>query len=309
MSSRFWKKTSIVFITLFIVASATFFLMHTIPGNPFLDERALPEEVLAVLNKYYGLDKPLWYQYMTYIKKLFFFDLGPSLQFEGRNVSSIITQGFPISCLLGLEALFLAITIGSVCGITAALKHTKKEDRLILLYGVLALSVPSFVMASFLQYFLGIKCDLFPVARWGSFAQSVLPALSLSALPSAFITRLLRSSMIETLHQDYILTAKTKGLSPFRILFVHVLPNSLLPVMAYLGPLSASILTGSFAVEKVFAIPGLGGWFVSSIATRDYTLIMGLTLFYSTIVVSFAYFIDLIYHRINPRLRASQEET
>lgn len=299
------KKASFALLTLFFIATITFFLMHSVPGSPFIDERALPDEVLAALNKHYGLDLPLWKQYLYYLKKLFFFDFGPSLQFEGRAVAAIIIQSFPISCILGIESILIAIFAGSFCGITAALNNASKEDRLILIYGVLTLSIPSFATASFLQYILGIKLNLFPVARWGTFAHTILPAISLAALPSAFITRLLRSSMIETLKQDYILTAKSKGLSPIKILFKHVLPNSLLPVLAYLGPLAASVLTGSFAIEKIFGIPGLGGWFVTSISGRDYPLIMGLTIFYSFLVVMFAYLVDISYLIFNPRLRSS----
>jgi oligopeptide transport system permease protein len=302
------EKLLFAIATLLIIATVTFFLMHHIPGNPFMDERSLPEEVMNALQRHYGLDLPVWKQYLTYLNKLLHLDLGPSLQYEGRNVTAIIRDSFPISLLLGFEALFLATSLGFFLASLAAFKYLQKQDRLILLYAVLALSVPSFVSAGFLQYALSIKIDLFPVARWGTFMHTVLPSLSLMFLPSAFITRLLRSSMIETLEQDYILTAKAKGLSPLRIAIVHVLPNSLLPVMAYLGPLSAAILTGSFAIEKIFGIPGLGAWFVLSISSRDYPLIMGLTLFYSCLVVFFSYVIDITYLLLNPRLRHRKED-
>lgn len=302
------KKGLIALSTLFCIASATFFLMHWIPGNPFLDERPLPEEVMKSLNAHYGLDAPLRAQFINYLKELLQGNLGPSLLYEGRSVDSIIINAFPISFLLGLEALLLAIGIGTFNALLSVFFRSTNVDRIILLYAVLTLSIPSFVLATFLQYFFSIKLNLLPVARWGSFAHTLLPAITLSAFPSAFITRLLRTSLLQTLQQDYIITAKTKGLHPFRILIYHVLPNSLLPCIAYLGPLAAAILTGSFGVEKVFGIPGLGGWFVSSIGGRDYTMIMGLTLFYSTIVIFFAYLVDIAYIFLNPRLRFSKDD-
>ena len=299
------KKLTILFFSFFLIATLTFFLMHAIPGDPFSQEKAIPEEILQAMQKHYGLDKPLVIQYFDYMQGLFQFDLGPSFKYQGRTVNEIIREGFPVSLCLGLEALFLSLFLGILFGSLSAYKQGTWQDRITMILVVLGLSIPSFLLATFLQYLLAMKLDLFPVARWGSFHQSVLPALSLAALPTAFIARLLRSSMIEVLHQDYIQTARSKGLSPFCILYKHVLRNALLPVASYLGPLTAAILTGSFAVEKVFGIPGLGQWFVLSITNRDYTVIMGTTLFYSVILLACVFLIDLLYCWIDPRIKIS----
>lgn len=277
--------------------------MHAIPGDPFTQEKAIPEEILKAMQKHYGLDKPLIIQYFEYMQGLCHLDLGPSFKYQGRTVNEIIQEGFPVSLCLGMEALFLSLSFGTLLGSLSASKQGKWQDRSTMFLAILGLSVPSFLLATFLQYLLAMKFDLFPVARWGTFHQSILPALSLSALPTAFIARLLRASMIEVLHQDYIQTAKSKGLSTTCILYKHVLRNALLPVASYLGPLTASILTGSFAVEKIFGIPGLGQWFVLSITNRDYTVIMGTTLFYSVILMISVFLVDLFYSWIDPRIQ------
>lgn len=303
MANYILKKLGILSLSLFIVATLTFFLMHIIPGDPFSQEKAIPEEILKAMQRHYGLDKPLMVQYFDYLKNICEFNLGPSFKYEGRTVNDIITEGFPVSLCLGLEALCIAIVFGLILGTLSAWKHGLWQDKLTMSFAVLGLSIPSFLLATFLQYLLAMKLDLFPVARWGSIAQSILPAFSLAALPTAFIARLLRASMIEVLHQDYIQTARSKGLSSLSILYKHVLRNALLPVASYIGPLTASILTGSFAVEKIFGIPGLGQWFVLSITNRDYTVIMGTTLFYSTILMSSIFLIDLLYCWIDPRIQ------
>jgi oligopeptide transport system permease protein len=303
MVHYFLKKLAILFLSLVVVATLTFFLMHAIPGDPFTQEKAIPEEILKAMQKHYGLDKPLIIQYFEYMQGLCHLDLGPSFKYQGRTVNEIIREGFPVSLCLGLEALFLSLFFGTLLGSLSASKQGKWQDRSTMFLAILGLSVPSFLLATFLQYLLAMKLDLFPVARWGSFQQSILPALSLSALPTAFIARLLRASMIEVLHQDYIQTAKSKGISTPRILYKHVLRNALLPVASYLGPLTASILTGSFAVEKIFGIPGLGQWFVLSITNRDYTVIMGTTLFYSVLLMICVFLVDLLYSWIDPRIQ------
>lgn len=304
MVRYFFRKLCILFLSLVVVATLTFFLMHAIPGDPFTQEKAIPEEILKAMQKHYGLDKPLLVQYFDYMLGLCHLDLGPSFKYQGRTVNEIIQEGFPVSLCLGLEALFLSLFFGTLLGSLSACKQGKWQDRTTMILAILGLSVPSFLLATFLQYLLAMKFDLFPVARWGSFHQSILPALSLSALPTAFIARLLRASMIEVLHQDYIQTARSKGLSPTRILYKHVLRNALLPVASYLGPLTASVLTGSFAVEKIFGIPGLGQWFVLSITNRDYTVIMGVTLFYSVLLMICVFLVDLLYSWIDPRIQS-----
>ena len=297
------KKLSILLASLFAVATLTFFLTHAIPGDPFSDEEAIPQEILDAMKHHYGLNKPLSIQYIQYFKNLLRGDLGVSFKYVGRTANQIIGDSFPISLTLGLEALAIAIPTGIFLGSVAAFQRGKWPDQLMMLMAVAGISVPSFILATLLQYLFAMQLDWFPVARWGSFSQSVLPALSLAALPSAMIARLTRSNMVEVLHQDYILTAKAKGLSSFQIVYRHALRNALLPVVTYLGPLCANILTGSFVIEKIFGIPGLGQWFVLTVANRDYTLIMSLTIFYSALLMLSVFVVDLFYSWIDPRMR------
>jgi oligopeptide transport system permease protein len=297
------EKGAILLASLLVVATLTFFIMHAIPGDPFTQDQAIPEEVLKALHRHYGLDKPLLWQYFLYLKSVCFFDFGPSLMYQGRTVNEIITAGFPISFFLGLEALFLSIIGGIAWGALAALYHLRWVDKLCLFVGILGISIPSFLLGSFLQYLFAIKLDFFPVARWGSFSHSILPALTLSALPFAFIARLTRANMVEVLQQNYILTAKSKGINAFQLIWRHAIPNTLIPILAYIGPLMGSIFTGSFVIEKIFGIPGLGQWLVNSITNRDYPLIMGLTIFYSAILMISVFFLDCICCMIDPRIQ------
>ena len=277
--------------------------MHLAPGDPFLQEQAVPKEVMQSMYAHYGLDKPLYIQYLKYLKGLFTWDLGPSFKFEGRSVNSIIYEGFSVSALLGLEAILIALPLGIFIGVIAALKRSQWPDRLCMLLTVLGISVPSFIKATLLQYFFAMKLDLFPVARWESFSHSILPAFALAALPTAFLARLTRNGMIEVFQQDYIITAKSKGLSTTQIILKHGLKNGLLSVMSYLGPLISGILTGSFIVEKIFGIPGLGGWLVNSVNNRDYTVIAGVTIFYSAILMVSVFIVDVCYTFLDPRIK------
>lgn len=303
MKQYLLKKAFLLIFSLFAVTSLTFFLMHAIPGDPFTQEKAIPEEIMKALYAHYGLDEPLFTQYLSYLKNLLHWDLGPSFKYQGRTVNEIIREGFPVSFTLGAFSLVIAIIGGITLGSIASFNHLKWQDHFMMVLAVLGISVPSFILATFLQYLLAMKLDLLPVARWGSISQSILPALSLAALPMAFIARLTRANMVEVMHQDYILTARSKGLGAFQILYRHVLRNALLPVITYLGPLTAAVLTGSFAVEKIFGIPGLGQWFVMSITNRDYTVIMGTTIFYSAILMFCVFFVDLLYCFIDPRIK------
>lgn len=302
------KKTLILLLSLFMVASLTFALMQIIPGDPFTQEKAVPEEILKAMYHHYGLDQPWYVQYFRYLKGLVTFDLGPSFKYQGRTVTDIIREGFPVSMTLGLEALLLSIFCGLTFGSLAALKHQKWQDHLLMVFAVAGISVPSFILATFLQYFFSMKLDLLPVARWGTFDHSILPAIALAALPTAFIARLTRSNMVEIMQEDYIQTAKSKGLNPFQIVIRHALRNALLPIVTYLGPLTTAILTGSFAVEKIFGIPGLGQWFVMSITNRDYTVIMGTTVFYSAILMLCVFLVDVLYCLIDPRIQLMQKK-
>jgi oligopeptide transport system permease protein len=298
-----FKKLSLLFFSIFLVTTLTFFLMHAAPGEPFSQEQQIPQEILESMKAHYGLDQPLFTQYGRFLYKAIHFDFGPSFKYEGRTVSSIILNGFPISFLLGLEALILALCGGIAIGSFSARHHGSWLDTGSMILAILCISTPSFILATFLQYLFAMKLNLLPIARMTSFAHTILPACAIASMPMAFIARLTRSKMVEVLSCDYILTARSKGLTPFQILRRHVLKNSFLPILTYLGPLSAQVLTGSFIVEKIFGIPGLGHWFVGSIANRDYTVIMGLTIFYSTFLLFVMYFIDLIYPLIDPRIQ------
>ncbi len=276
--------------------------MHAIPGDPFAQENAVPEEVAKALHNYYGLDQSLFLQYIHFLKQLLHFNLGPSLHFQGHFVHEIISESFPVSFCLGLEAMAFALPIGILLGFFSGLSRYRWKDRLFTSITALAISIPGFVLATLLQY-LAFRWDFLPVARWGTFAHSLLPAFSLAAMPAAFMARLIRAGVREVWEQDFILTAKAKGLSLPRILFRHVLPNACIPFLAYLGPLFVAIFTGSFAIEKIFGIPGLGQWFVMSIINRDYTMILGLALFYSALLLCINFIIDLFYLWIDPRMR------
>lgn len=295
-------------LALWVIISVTFFLMKAIPGDPFTQEKALPKEILQSLYEHYKLNDPWYIQYLNYLKSIATWDLGPSFKYKARTVNDIIKTGFPISAILGLEAMTLAITFGTLFGTVAALKQNRWQDYLAMIIAVLGISVPSFILAAFLQYFLSIKLDLFPVARWGTFQQSILPAISLAALPTAFIARLTRANMVEVLSMDYIKTARAKGLSDLVVIIKHALRNALLPIITYIGTLIANILTGSFIIEKIFGIPGLGQWFINSITNRDYTVIMGITVFYSIILLSAIFLVDLTYGWIDPRIKIGRKQ-
>ena len=307
MISYFAKKGVILLSSLFLVIALTFVLMHAIPGDPFVQDKAIPEEILKALHAHYGLDQPLYVQFGKYLDGLLHFELGPSFKYEGRTVNSIIADGFPVSFCLGMQALVIAVFGGITLGAIASLNHLRWQDHITMLIAVIGISVPSFILASFLQYIFAMKLSLLPVARWGSFAQTIMPSIALAALPTAFIARLTRANMVEVLEQDYIQTAKSKGLNPFQIVMRHVLRNALLPVITYLGPLTASVMTGSFAIEKIFGIPGLGTWFVTSITNRDYTVIMGTTLFYSAILLLCVFCVDVLCCLVDPRIQLKKD--
>lgn len=297
------KKLAILCLSIFLTTTLTFFLMHSAPGEPFSQEQQIPQEILDSMNAHYGLNKSLIEQYGRFLYKAAQLDFGPSFKYEGRSVSSIIAHGFPISFLLGCEALILALIGGVSLGAFAARHHGKWLDTGAMTLAILFISTPSFILATFLQYIFAMKLNILPIARLTSFSHTLLPALAMASMPMAFIARLTRSKMIEVLNSEYILTARLKGLTPFQIMRRHVLKNSFLPILTYLGPLSTHILTGSFIIEKIFGIPGLGHWFVSSITNRDYTVIMGLTIFYSTLLLSTISFVELLYPLLDPRIQ------
>ncbi|MDF2578031.1 MAG: oppB [Chlamydiales bacterium] len=302
------KITSLV-ITLFVIITLTFFIMKAIPGDPFSQEQNMPVEIKQALNEHYGLNDPLLIQYGKYLISIAQGDLGPSFKYKGRNVNEIIQEGLPVSAQLGFQALIIAMIVGVTLGTIAGLHQHQWQDYTIMTLAVLGISIPGFLLATFLQYFIAIKGALLPVALWKGFSYTILPSLALAALPIAFITRLTRSSVIDVLQQEYVKTARAKGLSHKLIISRHILKNALLPVITYLGPLSANILTGSFVVEKIFGIPGLGQWMVISVSNRDYTVIMGIAIFYSTLLLSAIFVVDLIYRWLDPRMGLYQQNT
>lgn len=295
-------------IVLWIVITITFFLMHAIPGGPFTAEKSLPPYVLHSIEERYKLNDPLYKQYGDYLCNLVQGDLGPSFKYPGRSVNDIIKDGFPVSFKLGIEAILIAIIIGIPAGILAGVKKDKWQDRAVNFFTTLGVAVPSFVVAALLIYVLSTKLHLLPAAMWNGWRYEIMPALALSGMPMSFIARLTRSSMLDILSQDYIKTARAKGLSWSKVLIKHALPNSLIPVVTYLGPMTASILTGSFVIETIFAIPGLGQYFVTSIYNRDYTVILGVTIFYSVIVIVLNMVVDLLYPLLDPRIKIGEEK-
>lgn len=307
MFSYLLKKALILIISLWVVITGTFFLMHAIPGDPFIGDRVIPQEVLNSLYAYFGLDQPLWVQYLKYLKGLLHGELGPSIVYQGRSVNQFIAEGFPISAQLGLQALFLAIPAGILLGTWAAMKRGGWQDNTAMVISTIGVSVPNFVLSSLLQFIFSIKLHLLPVARWGDFEHTILPTIALAALPTAFIARLTRSNMVEVLQQDYIRTALAKGLPLFQISLRHGLRNAILPVITYLGPVTTHILTGSFMIEKIFAIPGLGQWMIHSINGRDYPMIMGLTIFFSSFLMISMFLVDVVYTLLDPRIRLRKE--
>ncbi|WP_296895830.1 ABC transporter permease [uncultured Megamonas sp.] len=302
------KRIFNAFIVLWIVITITFFLMRAIPGGPFTAEKSLPPYVLHSIEERYKLNDPLYKQYGDYLCNLVQGDLGPSFKYPGRSVNDIIKDGFPVSFKLGIEAILIAIIIGIPAGILAGVKKDKWQDRAVNFFTTLGVAVPSFVVAALLIYVLSTKLHLLPAAMWNGWRYEIMPALALSGMPMSFIARLTRSSMLDILSQDYIKTARAKGLSWSRVLIKHALPNSLIPVVTYLGPMTASILTGSFVIETIFAIPGLGQYFVTSIYNRDYTVILGVTIFYSVIVIVLNMVVDLLYPLLDPRIKIGEEK-
>ena len=295
------KRVLLAVLTVLIICAITFFTMHAVPGGPFNREKALSEATIAALNARYGLDKPLFEQFVLYMRGILHWDFGVSLK-NGREITAIIGESFPISARLGVTAMIVALICGTVFGSTAALMRNKLPDRVIIFFSTLFTAVPSFVLASLLLLVFCIKLGWIPV--WSTASQNyVLPVIALAAYPTAYITRLSKTSMLDALSQDYIRTAKAKGVSRFKMIFKHALRNSLIPVITYAGPQIAYIITGSMVVETIFTIGGLGSKFVSAINNRDYTLIMATTIFLATLMVLANMICDLLYKLVDPRIK------
>ena len=277
--------------------------MHAIPGGPFKKEKALPPAVQRNIEERYKLNDPLWKQYTDYLSNLIRGDLGPSFKYLGRSVNDIIRDGFPVSATLGAWAILFALVVGVPAGIISALNQNRWQDNVVMAIAIIGVSVPNFVIATLLMYVFAVKLRWLPVAMWGTPRHVILPMIALAGFPAAFFARLMRSSTLDVLSQDYIRTARAKGLSWYAVVVKHVVKNAILPVVTYLGPLIAGILTGSFVVENIFAIPGLGRYYVTSIYNRDYTTIMGVTIFYSAFLVLLNFLVDIAYGWIDPRIK------
>jgi oligopeptide transport system permease protein len=297
------KRVVMSVVTLWMVATITFTLMFLVPGGPFLAEKAPSASTLKALNEKYGLDQPKIVQYKNYMLKLLELDLGVSLKQRGRTVNQIISNGFKVSARVGGLAILLAVCVGVPMGSFAALNRGKWTDNVIIVISTCGIAVPSFVVSTVLMMIFSVWLGLLPTYGLTSAAHYIMPVVALSFYPSAYIARLVRSSMLEVLGQDYMRTARAKGLSWYVMLFKHALRNAILPVITYLGPLLAYTLTGSFVVEKIFTIPGLGSDFISSIVNRDYPLIMGTTIFLAALLIAMNFLVDIAYKLIDPRIK------
>lgn len=308
MGKYILKRILYAVIALFVVSTIAFFAVRMIPGNPIeaMTEK-LPDEIRQQVFEQYGFDKPIMEQYKLFFKELFTEgDLGESLKYRGRKVTDTIASYAPVSGLLGAEAIAIGVISGIILGIVAALNRGKWLDYLVMFIAVVGIAVPNFVLASCFQYFLTIRFHLFPTTGWEGFSYTVLPALALSFNSTAKYARYMRANCLDVLNQDYIITAKSKGMSKFRLIRKHVLKNSILPIITLLGPQIALMFGGAFVIERIFAIPGLGSYFVSSVTDRDYTMVMGQTIFIATLYILSVLIVDILYGFIDPRIRVSQ---
>lgn len=295
------KRILLAILTVWVVITVTFFVTRIIPGGPFLSEKAVSPAVTAALEAKYGMDKPVFDQYITYLKDILHLDFGPSLTQRGRDVSDVITDGLAVSAKLGVIAAASAAVVGIVLGSIAALRRNKIIDKIIMVITTAFVSMPSFIMGSLLLTLFAVKLAILP-ANGTTTSGLILPVVTLALYPAAYITRLTRSSMLDVLGQDYIRTARAKGVAGYRIIFGHALKNSLIPVLTYLGPMLAYIVTGSLVVEKIFAVPGIGRDFVNSITNRDYPLVMGTTIVLATFIVVMNLITDILYKVVDPRI-------
>ena len=290
-------------LSVFIVATLTFFLMNLVPGGPFVAEKSISKAAQEALEAKFGLDKPLLQRYTTYMTDFLQGDMGFSLRQRGRTVSDIIFSKFPVSARLAGIAVVVALCVGIPLGCVSAYNRGKLPDNFIIVLGTCGIAIPSFISSVLLLYTFGSWLKVLPTMGLNEVSAYIMPVTALAIYPTAYITRLMRSSLLDVMGQDYIRTAKAKGLSSFKTLFKHALRNAILPIVAYVGPMLASLMTGSFVVEKIFTIPGLGREFVSSITNRDYTMIMGTTIILAALVIAANVLVDILYKVIDPRIK------
>lgn len=299
------KRLLISVVTIWLIVTACFFLLRLLPGNPFASTTLMTQDTLDRMMAYYGLDRPLWEQYVTYLKNLLHGDFGYSLKYAGRSVNYVIATTFPISAQLGLQALTFGIPMGLLLGIIAAKRRGHASDRAINVFIIVCTAVPTFIIAALLQYLLSVKLGLLPVAQWKSFKHTILPTLCLSLGTVSGYARSMRTLMLEVDRQDYLKTAKAKGLGNVRIVVFHQIRNAIIPMITGIGTEIAGMLMGSYVIEKIFSIPGMGAYFVTSIQGLDYTMVMGLVIFQAVIVVAANFIVDLLYGVVDPRIRVA----
>ena len=303
MLTYFFKRVLHGIPVLVVVATLTFVIMRLVPGGPFDEEKKLPPEILANIQAKYHLDEPVITQYLLYLKQLTQGDMGPSYKYIGRDVTDIISDTFPVSITLGLLAMFVVVGVGVPAGMWSAYRQNSMVDRVCVFFAMLGVSVPSFVLGTVLVWLMSHKLHWFPPALWEGPRHMILPALALGAPFTGYIARLTRSAVLEVLASDYIRTARAKGLSESMVLIKHALKNSIYPIVSVIGPLTAGLLTGSFVIEFIFSIPGMGSFFITAVTNRDYPLIMGVTLVYAVLIVLANIMVDIIYMWLDPRVR------
>ena len=297
------KRAIMSLITAFLVATLTFFVMNMVPGGPFLSEKAVTPQAQAAMEAKYGLDKPLFQQYTTYMTGILQGDFGLSIKKRGRTVSQIIGTKFPVSAKVGGLALILAVCTGIPLGAVAAFNRGKFIDNLLVVLSTAGIAIPSFLSSTILIYIFTTKLKWLPSLGLKDAQSYIMPVVALALYPTFYMARLMRSSMLDVMGQDYMRTAKAKGVTTFKAIFKHALRNAILPVITYLGPLLAALMTGSFIIEKIFNIPGLGSEFVSSITSRDYPMIMGTTIFLAVFIIIMNLFVDIAYAIVDPRIK------
>jgi len=309
MGKYIFKRVGYMLLTLWIVITLTFFLMHSIPGDPLAHmAKRLPEQIRENYYEKYGLDQPVTVQYGKFMKNLVTKgDLGESLRYPGRSVSETIAKNAKVSGRLGGQAIAIGIPIGIILGVIAALNRNKWPDYLVIFVAMLGVTIPVFIIAALLQYTFSVKFELLPTTGWGKFKHTIIPSIAMCFGSIATYARYMRSNVLEVINQDYILTAQAKGVSPFNVVRKHVLRNAILPAITILGAQIAGIFTGSFVIEKIFSIPGLGSYYITSINDRDYTMIIGTTVFYAALFIISQLVVDLLYGVVDPRIRVSKD--
>ncbi|AUJ28927.1 MAG: oligopeptide ABC transporter permease [Liquorilactobacillus hordei] len=299
------KRVFYMVLTLFLVATITFFLMKLMPGTPYSNQEKMTPQQIQIMNEQYGLNKPVWLQYLIYLGGMLHGDLGTSFQYSNQPVSYLISSRIGASAQLGLQAMIFGVFVGIIIGSFAAINRNTWIDTLCTILSIIGKSVPNFVLAVLLQFYIALKLGWFPIADWGGFSYTVLPTIALGVGPLAETARFIRTGMVDVLNSDYIELARAKGLTKFGIVYHHALRNSLIPLVTLIGPYTVALMTGSMVIENIFSIPGIGEQFVKSITTNDYPTIMGVTMLFSAGLVVVILLTDIVYGIIDPRIRLS----